>query len=209
LSLSARQKVDILTETANSWRKAQTLQYVYENAIEKVSKLGRWLAFGTILTAVLTAMSGAFDTAGLPNIPLLTVFIGVVTAAFASAERVLAPTERSLEYVARKEIILDVKRNLNTFCLGIDQEEDYTTALKKITGHGAPLDPVEVNLPRAPTEVEKKHAKEDFDSGETSIAYLLERCRKEAGEIVPTAVVPRPPLAEDATGVVERSRPIG
>ncbi|MHA2263691.1 MAG: hypothetical protein ACXAEN_14945 [Candidatus Thorarchaeota archaeon] len=209
MSLSAAQKVTILVEIARSWRKAQTLQYVYENAIEKVSKQGRMLASGTILLAVITAVSGAFDTAGLPNIPLLTVIIGSLTALLASVDRIYAPTERSLEYVSRKEKILNVKRNLNMFCLGIDQEEQYATALKKIEGHGAPLHSAEANLPRAATEVEKKRAKADFDSGETSIAYKLEKCKREAGEIVPVAVVPRPPLAEDATGVVERSRPIG
>jgi hypothetical protein len=208
LSLSAQQKVTILGETANAWKKAQTLQYVYENAIENVSKQGRMLAWGTVLLAVLTTISGAFDAAGLP-LTLLTLFIGSLTALLASADKVLTPTERSLEYVARKEKILSVKRNLNLFCLGIDQEEDYNTALKKIAGHGEPLHSAEANLPRAPSKGEKKQAKADFDSGETSIAYELERCRKAAGEVVPAAVVPRRPLAEDAAGVIERSRPIG
>lgn len=201
MGLTCEQRLNLLSIARDHWLDAQSTSYAYERAFNKAQQTSEVLKIGTIVSAVLTAGSPflGFGT-------WLTTVTGLLTAIIAAMEKSYSPAENSKKYWECRTELDNVKRDLRTLAITLEEVKDLSTGAEPFNQAGRQIGVVSQRMAVTLSKADKNRALGDFNG--SVIAAMINRLNIKLSSMSPDdeddAVIELP---EDAPGVVAAYRP--
>lgn len=129
MSMSRSQLQGLATLAEAHWLSAVAYAHGYECHLKNSLSRGTWLNRLTIICAVLTAGS-TIENLSLDWLPIVT---GLLTAAVASIEKVLAPSARGVEYADIIKKLEVIQSNIAILAIRIESIQSFSAVQSSLT----------------------------------------------------------------------------
>ncbi len=205
MSLDVHQKLELLLRTKEHWLDVVSTASAYERALISAKKYSGAIKAGTIITALLTTISGFLTVGGNETWAWVTVVIALLTTLLASVEQVYAPTKNYQQFWSCRTELMGVKENLVTFSMTVDSLDDLTKGTQLLTQFSQMMIDITKKEPINSTDIDTKKAEDLYKA--SGLAVKISRIQTEAGligEIEQESVLE---VGEDAPDMIPAYRP--
>jgi len=198
MALTVQNKVDLLYIAKDNWILAESNGYAYQRAFEQAKQWGDWLEIATIISAFLTTVSV------FAKEPWLTVLVGALTTALASADKLFLPSEKYQKHWNCRTELAGVQRNLANFALTLDAMRDIPEGTKPLDQMSEKILAIIRDNPVVLKGEDRQSANSTFASA--NLARMIAQAETAAGLASTAAEESLVDLPEDAPAVVAAYR---
>ncbi len=203
MKLAPIKKLKLLKRSRNLWIRAEENVFAHNRAFNKMKKISDGLKFGTIVSAGVTFLSGAFS-----DIILLTIIAGLFVTLLPIIERAYNPAQRNIKYSKSKANLKFIQGSLVDFSTCLDEKSDfqnYEVSQNYLSNIYNKIVSIEEDSQIKILENDRKKAKRNF--GRSMVYDELEEISEQLGEPYRRFRRAKPEQAEDASDIIAAFRP--